>query len=524
MTILVGFATLMDVLMGPGAHMSTEEGYNATTAALIACGHTEAVWALQYKWFCGGCTAEAVLAAPLFSQFGPSVLAWKWVVGGIHLAMVSAGVAIAGRAAGARAAFVFGGLMLAAPGFYRELALTGFGNHAESTFFPFAGAAVLLFTHKRSHRAKVIAALVAGILMGLGIWFTPTALHGLLGVLVIAVAAGPIPSGAFLLGLPIGLIPFVSYFRTVEIARGPAAQWWGTVELASPSALFQWVGSDFLQVQLWPHVGTFASSLWWYSLVVVAVLGAGALAVRTERPWALRWFVPVCLFSLVAGYALRFDLWLDNPAVSGYDPFNLRYRAPIFPLLALGAAFSSGSMEEDSALRKISAGFVVILISVGFVFRVHGWNVGQEPVHRMSAVSIDGRIDRSVPEGEPPTRLGREMTRPQDLYAAVRFIDGHRDSLKVCRSLHIAELGRRLGEGLFQGKTAKDLTVGLGLSPTFVGDERDAFVKGLVAPFNLRPGADPQDLVAVQAILEQSAPGLANVFLAGLKAKNQPKP
>ena len=117
--------------------MSTEEGYNATAAALIACGHLESIWALQYKWFCGGCTTESLLAAPLFKLFGPSVFAWKWSVGWIHIAVVSAGVAIAGRAGGARSAFVFGGLMLAAPGFYRELALTGFGNHAESTFFPF---------------------------------------------------------------------------------------------------------------------------------------------------------------------------------------------------------------------------------------------------------------------------------------------------------------------------------------------------------------------------------------------------
>ena len=125
---LEGFATLLDVLMGVGSVMSTEESYNAAAAALLACGHNESMWALQYKWFCGGCSAEAMLAAPLFSWFSPSILAWKWIVGWIHIAMVSAGAAIAGRAAGARPAFIFVGLMIAAPGFYRTLALTGFGK------------------------------------------------------------------------------------------------------------------------------------------------------------------------------------------------------------------------------------------------------------------------------------------------------------------------------------------------------------------------------------------------------------
>ena len=44
--VLEGIATLLDVLMGVGSVMSTEESYNAAAAALLACGHGSSMWAL----------------------------------------------------------------------------------------------------------------------------------------------------------------------------------------------------------------------------------------------------------------------------------------------------------------------------------------------------------------------------------------------------------------------------------------------------------------------------------------------
>jgi len=524
MTVMVGIATCLDVLMGPGSQMSTEEAYNAASGALLACGHLESLWALQYKWFCGGCTTEAALAAPLFKLLGPSVFAWKWFVGCIHVTVVAAGVSIAGRAGGARSAFVFAGLMLAAPGFYRELALTGFGNHAESTVFPFLSAAILLSTHKRSRAAKVGAAIAAGILMGFGIWFSPTVLHGFLAVLVIAVAAGPIPSIAYVLSLPVGLIPFMVYFRTVEVARRPAAEWWGTIDFAPLGDLFQFVGADFAHTHLWPFVGTGGSSLWWFTLAALAVIGMGAMFTRTERPWAVRWFVPLCFVGLFSGYFVRFDLWSDNPAAIGYDPFNLRYRAPMFPLMALGAALTSGAMEEGSILRKISAGFVVVLIAVGFVFRVNGWNIGQEPVFKTSAIQIDGRFDASVPEGEPPTRLPREMSRAVDIVAAVNFVNDHDDSLPVCRQLHLSEVGRRVGEGLVSRRSILDLAPALTLATSLEGEDRDAFIRGLSALFEHKNRRLGPDWNTVKPLLDRSVPDLARAVDLRIQRVNQVNP
>jgi hypothetical protein len=501
--LLEGLATLLDILMGPGAVMSTEEAYNATSAAMLACGHTEALWSLQYKWFCGGCSTEAVLAAPFFQWWGPTIFSWKWVMGCIHMVTVTAGAAIAGRAAGARSAFVFVGLMVAAPGFYRSLALTGFGNHAESTVFPFVAAAVLLYTHKRPQWTKICAAVMAGVTMGFGIWFSPTVLHGLVAVVVVAVAVGPAAAGAFLVGLPIGLAPMVVYFKAQPINKLAASEWWTTIDFASFSDLVRWLITDFNTAQLWPTVGSTVSSMWWFSLVIMAILGMGAMANRTERPWATRWFVPLLLGGLIGGYLIRGDLWSDNPAVMGFDPFNLRYRAPLFPILALGAALTSGAMDEDSVFRKIAAAGVVVLIATGFVFRTQGFQIGTEAVFRQPAVPVDGRVDWTVPEGEPPTRLDRKMGRPEDIRAAVDFLEGHTDGLSVCREIHLAELGRRTGVGLGQGQSAIDLAPALTLGATLEGDERKAFVRGLVEPMN---GKTQVPWAEAHGVLQSSVP------------------
>ena len=129
-------ATVGDLILGPWARTHWEELFNARSGVQFACGHLDRAWEMQYRTFCGGCTAEGVMAVPLYVVFGPTVLAWKAVPATIHLLIVALGCWCAWRGAGPRAGAAFAGLMLAAPGYYRDLALTGWGNHAESTVFP----------------------------------------------------------------------------------------------------------------------------------------------------------------------------------------------------------------------------------------------------------------------------------------------------------------------------------------------------------------------------------------------------
>ncbi len=81
-----------DLLWGTAGRVSAEERYNAEAAVMVACGHLDRVWDLQYRPFCGGCTAEAILGAPLARWLGPTVGAWKLVPLGLHLAAVAAGL------------------------------------------------------------------------------------------------------------------------------------------------------------------------------------------------------------------------------------------------------------------------------------------------------------------------------------------------------------------------------------------------------------------------------------------------
>jgi hypothetical protein len=70
---------LLAVLNPLVVEVDPEEGYNAGHAFALASGHWEALFALQYRPFCGGCTLDAALGAALFSVLPPHWLVWKLV-------------------------------------------------------------------------------------------------------------------------------------------------------------------------------------------------------------------------------------------------------------------------------------------------------------------------------------------------------------------------------------------------------------------------------------------------------------
>ncbi len=105
----------VDLLLGPFLRVHWEERFNARNGVLFACGHLDAAFDLQYRTFCGGCTTESLMAAPLFRWLGASHLVWKLVPELFHAVITAAGAALAGRAAGPKAAAAFAALMLGHP-------------------------------------------------------------------------------------------------------------------------------------------------------------------------------------------------------------------------------------------------------------------------------------------------------------------------------------------------------------------------------------------------------------------------
>jgi hypothetical protein len=230
-------ATAMDLAWGAGRHLYLEELYNWRAGLLLACGHWESVWALQYRPFCGGCTAEAVVAAPLLRLLGDGLWAWKLVPAGFHLLGVGAGAALLGRSGGAVGWLL---VVLAAPPFCRALALTGFGNHAEVGGLCLLATLLVATGEGQAAGRRWGLGLPGGAVAGLALWFAysaawlPLALLGLAGR----------RSLPWLLGLPLGLLPALLWWRSNPDQLGPVVQMWGKVELAPLDRLPDWLLLD----------------------------------------------------------------------------------------------------------------------------------------------------------------------------------------------------------------------------------------------------------------------------------------
>ena len=169
---------------------------------------------------------------------------------------------------------------------------------------------------------------------------------------------------------------------------------------------------------------------------------------------------------------------------------------------------TSGVLDDTSIFRKVSAAVVVVLIASGFTLRAGSWHVTKERVFETSAVSIDGRVDWTVPEGEPPQRLDRVMSRPQDIEAARAFLDDHDDALDVCRDLHHSELGRRVGLALVDQRVGIEVQQVLHDVDGFTKEERDALTQGIVA--SLVTAKDPTSawaLVEAKVVLQNARLG-----------------
>lgn len=450
-------ATVLDLNLGPwGPRVHWEERFNARAGVQVACGHIDALWSLQYRTFCGGCSAEAVMAAPLFRLFEPTVRVWKLVPVAFHLGIVGLGTYVARRAVDERGAVAWLVLAIGAPGFYRDLALTGWGNHAESTLFPLLAVALLLAGKGRLH-----VQLLAGAVTGLGLWFCHTSAHALGAVAVAAVLTGRWRSLACGLALPAGLTPWWLYHRERAMATDWTQDWAGMVDPAPAGELWRWLSGPFMRDGLWPtHITEVAGRIsthypdmgwlpsgWWGLSWVLALLGAvlSLMAVRNRQapsPAALL-FGPLALAGLLLAYGLRHDLWGQTPEDLTFASFNLRYRSPLVPMLALSAV----SLTAWRRGRWLAWPALLSLAIFGLGMRMSQWDQLRLSHAGLQVYAPDTRPDQTVPTGMPPQRRVQAQGRPQDVRAALDFLEDHEDPFQECRADHLLEVGRRIGIG-----------------------------------------------------------------------------
>ena len=469
-------ACVLDLVLGTASVVAAEERLNARAAVQVACGHAdlETVLALQYQTFCGGCTADALAAAPLMGALGPTVAAWKLVPMGIHLGVTALGALLLRRATplGDRGALAFVALMIGAPAFYRDLWWTAWGNHAESALLPLVAAALLGVARGPRRLLALPAALLAGAAAGLGVWYAAIAAHTLPALAVMAGFAGRSRLLAFAVGLPLGFAPWwIAHQRAPGSGR---FETWLSATPAPPGELGRWLWGDFVSGGLWPDAGLWGpgpSGLWWGLLGLCALVGIG-LSLRDARSaWGADRgaisFVPAALIALLLAYALRYDLWSDSFPLDTYDFFNLRYRAPLYLLLALGAALSAGRLGRSGSAAAL---LVAVLAGFGGAQRMSTWISGASghlPPLALRVAAPDGAPDPTVPSGEPRQRDPWQQGRVADLDAAAAFLADHTDPLPDCRRLHLGELGRRVGVSLSgQPPPLETLTQLVGIAST----------------------------------------------------------
>ena len=314
----------------------------------------------------------------------------------------------------------------------------------------------------------------AGVVSGLGLWFSYTSAFALPALAMVAAMVLGRRALWLAAGLPLGMLPWWRYHGQSTSGAEGALERWLQLDLAPVGAMTRWIWSDPVS-SLWPAERPgLDQACWWLLLLGLALWGLRVLH-REGQGGPLRLWPALALCGLLGAWWLRHDLWSDNPPVRGYDPFNMRYRAPLIPLLFMGAA--AGLSGRGDWRRGLRLG-LALLVAMGLGDRLGHWAPERRAV--LSGVYAPGpEPDRTVPSGEPRQKRPAAQSRTQDLWAAADFLDSHRDIRAECREDHVSELGRRAGMALRQEHSDQALQLLEQRWPELTSGERAALAKGL---------------------------------------------
>ena len=338
------FTLLQLALVGnPGlVELNAEELYNAAHAEAILSLGAAAVFPLQYRPFCGGCTLDAALGAGLFRLLGPSLLVWKLVPILLGAAGVGALVQATWRHAGRAPGLAVTLALLLSPPAWSRLGLVAWGNHFECS------AAVLVALALALGPPRPRRELAFGLTLGLGLSIGWSAAFATLGVgawllgrrawsALLRVTAGGLlgVAPAAWRAATTGQLPTATIYHPDEavpsLARLPAK----LMTLLPPGQLAGLLGVSH------PIAGP-ALGL----LAALTLAAAGALAMR--RPGPAR--ITAVLFAawLVVYGLVRFQVQVpDGGGIP--SPEGVRYAAPAMALAAVLVALVAGQAWHQGA-------------------------------------------------------------------------------------------------------------------------------------------------------------------------------
>lgn len=422
----------------PTLVVDAEARYNAAHALdlrhLWGSGHGwEALWALQYRPFCGGCTLDAGIGALLFGVLPPTLSTWTLVP--VLLTVIAAGLAVwlADRDHGQALSAPLMLLLVFAPLSWAQLSLIGWGNHYEASLALLV-AWVLAIGPRRPGRV-----LALGLALGLGLWIGWSALPGALGLVGWWGLRERDPRRwlRLLAGLAVGAAPML--VRALGTGESPAATIYADGELWPTAAR---VGHN-LQALVLPQ--QLAGLLGWNEpgtgqwLALAMLVAAGVAVVRGRRHPGVQAALAMGAAWVGVYLVVAFPLGLTPGVIP--VPTELRYAAPLVVALicATVAGASVGSPDRARWLAVLTLAPWVLSGMLGpmrwgpadarspSVLPAADWAWFQEQAG--SALSVEGHL-AGARRGDGPARdvhahaLGR-----QAVHDALAAADGALDGL-----------------------------------------------------------------------------------------------
>ncbi len=324
------------LLWDPFRFRNHEEAYNATVGWLVWHG---GLWSdllrMQYRTFCGGCTAVSLLAAPTLGILGDRFFVFKGLAIGWGMACVWAGY-LAGTRLWGRPAGLALALLLALPSRgLSEVSLMMWGNHQETALLLLIALALL-----------PRGGLALGVVLGGSLWFCRTSGYFVAVLLLAALLAergGLAGRGRLLAGLALGLSPLLlpaGAGATGQVSMSPADHLLPEGLAGGARRLLLLLDPAELAPRLLLSRDRAAAA----GLVLVNAAVAAALLVRQRR-----WLPLALAASFVAAFVISgFHVPLPGRLL---PVVNVRYHAPWMLLLLLLPA--SAVVSRRSALLLV---------------------------------------------------------------------------------------------------------------------------------------------------------------------------
>jgi len=390
----------------PWRAIDDDENTTIVQAELLAAGLPVRDATFQLLPSCGGCRLLTLGAWGLFSVFPPTVLTWKLLPLLFGLLAVG-GAALAGwRLAGPRAGALAAVLTALPPPLYRELGQRAWGNHFEVT-----GLIALVLAASR-HRTTARGAFLLGLSAALAASFAYSAAPVVLVVLGGACLTG-VRWGGRGGGIAAGSLPWLG-LRVAGLERWLMIYGRGSGQAWDPGPWIEALGAPWAGAMWGPSaLGGGLAALGWVAFFSVPVW----LLARGLRGRAMD---EVLLGAAVVSHLVAFvvigpGLPTEAPDAAS-DSFSWRYLAPLFPVIAVGAAVLA---RRGGPLGRVPAGALVLLGLLSFGSDLASSEFETRPL-RMAAAHVapgahTGRVGAD-PTGPITFDFRRPMARRQILW------------------------------------------------------------------------------------------------------------